>query len=233
MSTGAAAFLERYEGLIGRLPGDSALRAAAAAAFRTSGLPGGTQQRRIEAWKYTSLRPIAETNFRGDATPRHEAETILSGLPLLDAPRIVLVDGTLRNDLTVLPAVEFARFAEQPDFGTLSWPDREPLVALNTMLAMDGATLRVPPDHEGGIVQLVRIVAGDADFHPRHSIRLGKGAKLTLVEISAGQGSYLLNTVAEVHVAAGAHLTHIRLQDEAVTACHVSTTYADIEADAT
>jgi Fe-S cluster assembly protein SufD len=233
VSTGAAAFLERYEGLIGRLPGDSALRAAAAAAFRTSGLPGGTQQRRIEAWKYTSLRPIAETNFRGDATPRHEAETILSGLPLLDAPRIVLVDGTLRNDLTVLPAVEFARFAEQPDFCTLSWPDREPLVALNTMLAMDGATLRVPPDHEGGIVQLVSIVAGDADFHPRHSIRLGKGAKLTLVEISAGQGSYLLNTVAEVHVAAGAHLTHIRLQDEAVTAFHVSTTYADIEAGAT
>jgi Fe-S cluster assembly protein SufD len=232
VTTGAAGFLERYEGLVGRLPGDSALRAAAAAAFRASGLPGGAQQRRIEAWKYTSLRLVAETNFRMDTAPWHEAETILSRMPLLDAPRIVFVDGTLRNDLSAMPAAAFARFAEQPDFGTLSWPDREPMVALNTMLAVDGAALHVPAGHDGGLVQLVSLVTGDADFHPRHIVHLGKGAKLTLVEISAGQGTYLLNTVAEVHVASGAHLTHIRLQDEALTAFHVSTTYADVEAGA-
>ena len=233
MSTGAAGFLERYAGLIGQLPGDSALRAAAAAAFRASGLPGGTQQRRIEAWKYTSLRSVAEINFRRESAPHHEAETILAGLPLLDAPRVVFVDGALRADLSVMPATGFARFAEQPDFGTLSWPDREPMVALNTMLAADGAAFHVPPGHDGGVVQLVSVAAGDADCHPRHSIRLGKGAKLTLVEISGGQGTYLLNTVAEIHVAPGAHLTHVRLQDEAVTAFHVSTTYADVEAGGT
>jgi Fe-S cluster assembly protein SufD len=233
VSTGAAGFLQRYQDQIGRLPGDSALRAAAAAAFRVSGLPGGTQQRRIEAWKYTSLRSVAEAQFRGDAVPRHEAETILAGLPLLDAPRVVFVDGVLRGDLSVMPAAGFARFAEQPDFGTLSWPDREPMVALNTMLAADGAALHVPAGHDGGVVQLVSVATGDADLHPRHSIHLAKGARLTLVEISAGQGTYLLNTVAEIHVAPGAHLTHVRLQDEAVTAFHVSTTYADIEADAT
>ena len=233
MITGAPAFLERYQGLVGRLPGDSALRAAAAAAFRSAGLPGGTQQRRIEAWKFTSLRPVAETSFQRDAAPRHEAETILSGLPLLDAPRIVFVDGMFRGDLSTLPATGFARFAEQPDFGTLSWPDREPMVALNTMLAADGAALHVLEGHDGGVVQLVSVAATDADTHPRHSIRLEKGARLTLVEISAGQGTYLLNTVLEIHVAPGAHLTHIRLQDEAVTAFHVSTTYADIESGGT
>jgi Fe-S cluster assembly protein SufD len=229
VSTGAAGFLQRYEGLAGRLPGDSALRAAAAAAFKTSGLPGGTQQRRIEAWKYTSLRPVAEANFLPATAPRHEAETILAGVPLLDAPKIVFVDGTLRGELSVMPAAGFARFAEQPDFGTLTWPDREPMVALNTMLAADGAALHVPPGYDGGLVQLVSVVGGDADFHPRHSIRLAKGARLTVVEISAGQGAYLLNTVAEIHIAEGAHLTHIRLQDEALTAFHVSTTYADVE----
>jgi Fe-S cluster assembly protein SufD len=233
VSTGASAFLERYERLAGRLPGDSALRAAAAAAFRTAGLPGGTQQRRIEAWKFTSLRPVAETDFQRDAAPRHEAETILAGMPLLDAPRLVFVDGSLRNDLSAMPAAGFAQFAEQPDFGTLSWPDREPMVALNTMLATDGAALHVPAGHDGGLLQLVSIAARDADFHPRHSIRLDQGAKLTLIEISAGQGNYLLNTVAEIHVAPGAQLTHIRLQDEAVTAFHVSTTYANIESGGT
>ena len=232
MSTGASGFLQRYQGLVGRLPGDSALRAAAALAFKEAGLPGGTQQRRIEAWKYTTLRPVAEATFNA-ASPRHEAETILADLPLLDAPRVVFVDGSLRDDLSVMPAAGFARFAEQPDFGTLTWPDREPMVALNTMLAADGAALHVPADFDAGIVQLISIAGGDADYHPRHSIRLAKGAKLTVVEISAGQGAYLLNTVAEIHVAEGAHLTHIRLQDEALTAFHISTTYADVRAGGT
>jgi len=51
--------------------------------------------------------------------------------------------------------------------------------------------------------------------------------------VSAGQGTYLLNTVAEIHLAEGAALTHIRLQDEAASAFHVSTTYADVAAGAT
>jgi Fe-S cluster assembly protein SufD len=233
VSTGATGFLQRYQGLIGRLPGDSALRAAAAAAFKASGLPGGTQQRRIEAWKYTSLRPVAEADFQPSAEPRHETETILAGLRLLDAPRVVFADGIFRNDLSVMPAAGFAHFADQPDFGTLSWPDREPMVALNTMLAQDGAALHVPAGFDAGVLQLVSIAVGDGDFHPRHSIRLAKGAKLTVVEISSGQGRYLHNTVAEIHIAEGAHLTHIRLQDEATTAFHVSTTYADVEASGT
>nr|WP_294501281.1 Fe-S cluster assembly protein SufD [uncultured Rhodopila sp.] len=233
MSTGASGFLERFEGVLGKLPGDSALRAAAAAAFRAAGLPGDSRGRRIEAWKYTSLRAVADATFQREAAPRHEAETILAGLPLLDAPRIVFVDGAWRDDLSAIPAAGFARFAQQPDFGTLTWPDREPMVALNTMLAEDGAVLDVPADHDGGVVQLVSIAASDADFHPRHSVRLGKGARLTLVEVSVGQGTYLLNTVAEIHVAEGATLTHIRLQDEAATAFHVSTAYADVEAGAT
>ncbi len=232
MNTGAEGFLERYEGLAGRLPGDSAMRAAAADAFRLAGLPGGTQKRRIEAWKYTSLRPVAEAVFRRDSYPRHEAETILAGLSLLDSPRAVFVDGVFRADVSGGLAGGFARFADQPDFGTLSWPDREPMVALNTMLAADGAAFHVHAGHDGGVVQLVSIMAGESDAHPRHSVRLDAGASLTLVEISAGQGAYLLNTVAELHLAPGARLTHIRLQDEAATAFHVSTTYADIGAGA-
>jgi len=231
MSTGTAGFLDRYESLIRQLPGDSALRAAAAAAFKTSGLPGATQhQRRIEAWKYTSLRQVAETTFQPAGAPRHEAETMLATLPLLDAPRVVFVDGILRDDLSSMPPTGFARFADQPNFGTLSWPDREPMVALNTMFAKDGAAFHVPAGFDGGVLQLVSLSASDADTHPRHSIHLGKGARLTVMEISAGQGTYLLNTVAEIHVDEDAHLTHIRMQNEAVTAFHVSTTYADVAA---
>ncbi len=226
-------FLDRYQSLIGRLPGASSLRAAAADAFRTAGLPGGTHGRRIEAWKYTSLRPVAEAKFRTGGASRHEAETILARLPLLDVPRLVFVNGELSPPTAAGPALSVARFADLPDFGTLTWPDREPMVALNTMLAEDGAVLHVPAHHDGGTIQLVSIATADADIHPRHTIRLGPGARLTLLEYSAGEGTYLLNTVAEIHVADGARLTHIRLQNEATTAFHVSTTYAEVATNAT
>jgi len=227
--TGSAGFLAKFEALQGKLPGDSNMRAAAAAAFRSAGLPGGgRQQRPLEAWKYTSLRPVAEARFTSDAAPRHEAETILAGLRLLDAPRLVFVDGMFRADLSVPPPVSFARFAEAAEMGTLTWPDREPMVALNTMLATDGAGLHVPAETDGGLVQLVSLATRDTDIHPRHCIHLDAGARLTLLEVSAGQGAYLLNTVAEFHVADGAHLTHIRLQDEADRAFHISTAYTEI-----
>ncbi|HVY18058.1 MAG TPA: Fe-S cluster assembly protein SufD [Rhodopila sp.] len=228
-----SSFLDRYEALIGRLPGDSRLRADAADAFRASGIPG-EQRRRAEAWKYTSLRPVAETAFRA-AGPVHEAETILRRLPLLDAPCAVFVDGALRDDLTAEPGLAgcSSRFALTPDFGTLTRPDQEPMVALNTMLAEDGLVLEVGAGDDFGTLQIVHIAASNGDFHPRHIIRLRENARLALIEHAAGDGIYLTNTVTEVHLAAGAHLTHIRIQQDASTAFHVSTVYADVGPGAT
>ncbi|MGE0416002.1 MAG: Fe-S cluster assembly protein SufD [Acetobacteraceae bacterium] len=227
VAVGAAGFLSRYDALRGLLPGDPDLRAAAAEAFRTAGLPGGTNQRRIEAWKYTSLRPVAESRFQTPADPIVDVDSLLAHAPDLSAPRIVFVDGRFRGDLSSTPA-GFARFADQPDFGTLTWPDREPMVALNTMLAEDGAELRIEPGTDAGIVHLISIGTGTTAFHPRHTLRLGAGARLTLLETSLGEGSYLHNPVTEIHVGPGAHLAHVRLQDEAGGAFHLATLYADI-----
>ena len=48
------------------------------------------------------------------------------------------------------------------------------------------------------------------------------------LEIAIGEGAYLHNPVTEITVGAGAHLTHIRLQDESTDAFHLATIYADI-----
>ena len=58
--TGAAGFLARFDALRDSLPGDAGVRAAVAEAFRATGLPGAERGRPIEAWKYTSLRPLAD-----------------------------------------------------------------------------------------------------------------------------------------------------------------------------
>ena len=227
LQQGAEAFLARYEGLRARLPGDAAVRDAAAELFRQTGLPGV----RNEAWKYTSLRPLAELEFREALTSVGGGE--LPAIPAWDGPRLVFEDGRFQPSLSHLPETfSFARFADDARFGTLSRPEQQPVVALNTMLAEDGAILDVPAGVDAGSVLLVNLAAETEGravaFHPRHIVRLADGARLTVVELALGRGRYLHNPVIEVEVAADATLTHIRLQDEAPTAYHLATIYADV-----
>jgi Fe-S cluster assembly protein SufD len=219
LPSGAAWFLARYDAERGRLPGDAAVRAAAAEAFRQFGLPGATRGRRPEAWKYTELRPLADRRFE-TATP---PAVSLARVPTIDAPRVVFVDGVYRAELSTPPA-SFRRFADAPRFAAAA--TRDPLAALNTMLAEDVSG-------NAGIVHLVSAGTDNAAFHPRHRIRLAAGAMLTLVETCVGEGTYLHNPVMEVEVATGARLTHLRLQDEAVAAFHLSTVYATVDGDGT
>jgi len=229
VETGTAGFLARYAAARDALPGDSTLRAAAADAFRTLGLPGASRGRRSEAWKYTTLQPLGGMSFRSATVSRVSAMTEL----LADAAaRLVFQDGKFREDLsTSVPG--FARFADQPDFGELSWPDRDPMVALNTMLAEDGAILTVPEGHDAGMVFLIHDGTDASSAHPRHMIRLAQGARLTVMEMSVGQGCYLYNPVTEIHVADGAVLTHVRLQTDTTEAFHLATIYAAVAAGGT
>jgi Fe-S cluster assembly protein SufD len=229
VSNGVAGFLARYEALRDRLPGDPRQRVAAADAFRRAGLPGATSGRREEAWKYTALRPVAEASFEQPLASLAADGTVLARLPRIDAPRIVFIDGLYRPELSSLPApATFRPFADGGEFGTLARPDRDPLVALNTMLAEDGASLSVPTGIDAGVVLLVSVATNRAAFHPRHAIHMARDANLTLLELSLGDGSYLHNPVVEVRIADGARLTHVRLQDEAMSAFHLSTLYAEI-----
>jgi Fe-S cluster assembly protein SufD len=111
------------------------------------------------------------------------------------------------------------------------------MVALNTMLAEDGATIEVDAGQDGGTVVLLslgeEVHSQPVAFHPRHAIRLGAGARLALIEISVGRGEYLHNPVFEVELADSAHLTHVRLQNEAEGAFHLSTLYARVASHAT
>ena len=222
LPNGADAFLGRFRGLRDRLPGDLLRRDAAAVAFAAAGLPS----RRDEAWHYTSLRPLADTSFQEPLTEVSQAP-ILGPVP--DLPRLVFVDGRYQPELSSPPeGVSVGSFAETPAFGAEAGL---PMVALNTMLAEDGVQLHVAAGVAAGTVVLLSLAPEGhrpIDFHPRHSICLDAGATLTLIEIARGQGTYFHNAVTEVSVAPDAVLSHIRLQQEASDAFHVSTTMAAI-----
>jgi Fe-S cluster assembly protein SufD len=226
--SGVDAFLTRYRGLRERLPGDVAARDAAAGAFEASGLPSV----KSEAWRYTNLRPLADVAFQEPLTEVSQAP-VVHGLP--EMPRLVLIDGRYQADLSTPPeGITVGTFAEDPAFG----PDGAglPMVAVNTMLAEDGLRLHVAAGVDAGTVLMLTITP-DAhrpiDFHPRHSIVLEAGARLSLIEVARGEGTYLHNAVTSVSVAEGATLTHARLQQESDAAFHINTTFATIAERAT
>ena len=231
-------FLARFEGLRehlpgGRLPWVAALRAEAAASFAASGLPG----RRVEAWRYTDLAPIAQASFTEALTLLEEAPA----LPRMRAPyRAVFVDGRFAAHLSAMPAFCNALSenlnAAEGVLGGLPHP--LPVVALNMMLFEDGLLLDLPPGVEAGAMEVLSIASHATRpiaFHPRHLIRIGAGASLTLIETSLGPNgaTYLHNPVFEVQVGAGATLAHVRIQREGRAAFQLSTVLAAVEAGGT
>ena len=236
----ADGFLSRYEGLTQRLPGAPEPRQAAADILRRSGLPS----MREESWRYTNLAGLAEAKFH---EPLTEASGFVADADLpdlqnfVDLPRLVFIQGRFSVAESILPdgapaSVIVRSFAASADFGVLPQPERDRLVALNTMLAEDGAIIEVPEGVDAGTILLVSAghdIGGTAvAFHPRHAIRLAAGAKLTVIEIAVGHGQYLHNPVTEITVAASAQLTHVRLQNESPASFHMATIYAEIAAGA-
>lgn len=221
---GADAFLARFEGLRERLPGDVSVRDEAAALFKAAGLPTV----RDEAWRYTSLRSLASSSFEEPLTAVGSAPDLA---PTLDAPRLVTIDGRYQPELSSPPdTVTLTTFADNPVFGHK--PDaKQPMVALNTMMADDGIRLHVAAGIDAGTIVLLSIGVDNhrpVAFHPRHRIELEAGAKLTIVEVARGEGTYLHNAVHEIVVGNGATLAHVRLQEESAEAFHVQTGFAEI-----
>jgi len=243
MPTGAEGFLHRFDGLRARLPGArlgwlQAMREAAAENFRAQGFP----TRRVEAWKYTDLRQLADAGF-------DEPLSILGEGPALPAAhgtwRAVFQDGRFRDDLSILDTAPYAAASLavglgglEGRLGALARPAEQPMVALNTMLFEDGLVVTVPAGIAGGVLDLLSLASASerpTAFHPRHLIRLEAGASLTLIETSTGPAAtrYLHNPVFEIDLADGAMLTHARLQREGAAGFQLSTVYARIARGAT
>jgi Fe-S cluster assembly protein SufD len=185
-------------------------RAAAAALLRAEGLP----TRRAEAWKYTDLSPIAAAVF---APAGSAAE------PALPAPRaerrVLVVDGVVRD---------LAGFARNR--AAIAAPTAT-IAALNALLAEDGVLFDV--DGDADVVELVSLVSAGVSAHPRHRIRLGAGASLTLIETCRAGAGALHNPVFDIALAPGARLTHARIVEDDAAAFHLAAIHAAVAEGAT
>jgi Fe-S cluster assembly protein SufD len=219
------------------------LRRDGLARYRTLGLPGP----RVEAWKYTNLTRMGRMKFAPSvlAIPP-SLDRVPAGALAIDAPRLVLVNGCLRSDLSDIDALpegfRIADFREAIEaeparfealLGRGATGHDMPMLALNTAFLSDGLAIEVADGVDvKSPVHIVSVGVGDTDpvaFHPRHLIVLGDGAAATIYESHIGlDGAYLSNGVTEIALGTDAILRHRKLQNESADAYHVAATAVSI-----
>ncbi|KXV26914.1 ABC transporter permease [Gluconobacter japonicus] len=203
------------EAFVGRSAGQGA-------ALSAMGIP----TRRVEAWRYTPLRAFADTVWtEAPALSDAQVQTVLAGLPLPEAgSRVVFANGRKVEAFSSLSdsIVSTAAEAEDP------LEDRFSAV-LNAALVQDGLSVRVPARTDAGMLALVSLTVGEnISTHLRHRIVLEEGASLTLFDVNAGEGRYVTNPRLDIVVGKGARLTHVKLQQDSLTAGHLAIVAASV-----
>jgi Fe-S cluster assembly protein SufD len=228
------------------------LRQEGFARFAARGFPGP----REEAWRHTSVAPIARTAFAlpsGDRTIPAERLRQLDFGGVFTGWEIVFVDGRFARELSSPAAADGVRLTSladalrddpervRPHLARLAPPDAiDPFRGLNAALLEDGGFVEIAPDlAPTAPLHLIFYSTGDAArptvTHPRTLVIAGRGSHATVVETYAGAegGAYLTNAVTEIVVEPGARVDHYKLQRESEGAFHVSTLAVELGRDAT
>ncbi|MFZ1416028.1 MAG: Fe-S cluster assembly protein SufD [Defluviicoccus sp.] len=246
LAPGADAGASAGGGWLGRLKAD------AARDFAARGLP----TRKVEAWKYTDLRPLAEIAFRPvDAEHERDIRTLPAWVNLgsPQGSRLVFVNGRYRPDLSfcdlseagvsVTPltagAGDDGALAERL-LGRIATTADQPLVALNTARIDDGVCIHVCAGvHLRRPIEIVSLGSAAAEplaWHGRTLIVLDDGASATVIERHLEPDDALTptlaNDVTEIALGAAAQLCHYRLQAGGAAAFHVSSVAAALNSDA-
>jgi Fe-S cluster assembly protein SufD len=221
------------------------LRAQAADKFAKHGFPTV----REEAWRFTNVAPIADTEFTiADGAP-NRASDVVSGLAVAGALRVTLVNGRFSpelSDLARLPnglrvtglhdAIARDESLVREHLATFNL-DLHPFAALNTSFLDDGVMVFADP---GTIVEtpihIVSVTSGEGKLasFPRTLVVAGARSQLRLAQTFVGDGAepYFSNAVVEVAVHQGANVDFCTDQRESDRAFHVLNLQAHVGAGA-
>ena len=211
------------------------LREAGQARFDALGFPNSKQ----EAWRFTSVAPIANTKFELAAHASPTGYRVASEGSL----RLVFVNGhfdeTLSRVGSLPPGVRVESLWRAPasdaqlvqaHLAKHASYQSEPFAALNTASLHDGAFVYVPPKVTlAEPIELAFLtVPGAAPqvAHPRTLIVVEREARATIVETydALSDGVYWTNAVTEVVAGDGARVDCYRVQQEGKRSYHVATT---------
>ena len=223
------------------------LREGGIARFGDLGFPNMKQ----EAWRFTSVAPIAEGAFEL-AKPPARVPTLDDIRPflLLEAgPRLVFVDGFFQRSLStpffddvqsLAHVVTHRQDLIRQHLGQYAATQDRPFSALNTAFVSDGAFVHVPAKATiAEPIQLLFLSTGGKPVvtHPRNLVVLEREARASIVEtyasLSEAKAPYWTNTVTEIVVGDSARVDYHRVQRESPRAYHVATTQTHQGRDST
>jgi Fe-S cluster assembly protein SufD len=197
----------------------------------TRGFPSA----RDEAWKYTSAASLEKRGFRPAMSTTSLDALALEQLliPGLDCPRAVFVNGRFAAGLSKLPKgvrVVAAGVADERLRALLKAPEGwedDVFLNLNTALFQDALIIELAPDTKldgpFGLLHVSMPGGEPASHHLRCVLKLGAHTQASFIERYVGldDARHFTNSAMQVHLAAGAQLTHVRLQEESPQAFHV------------
>ncbi len=230
-----------------RLPGAgrvAEVRREAFEAFERAGLP----YRRIEDWKYTDLRAlmreVAPLAAAPDAANIARARAAVKSHAIEGAAKLVLVDGVfvrelsdagLENGISMRSLREALEGDRDADLLVTKTPDS--MISLNAAMATDGVLVSIA---DGAALsrplQIIHVTtATKAAVFTRSHLKIGKGARLTLVESFAaaeGAKAYQAHAALIVSIGDDAALSQVRLMADAPDAVNISSQIMTIGAKA-
>src|SRR5467141_3729871 len=223
------------------------LREGGIARFGDLGFPNMKQ----EAWRFTSVAPIAEGSFELAKPPARipQLEDIRPFLLFEAGYRLVFVDGFFQPSLStpffddvqsLAHVVTHRQDLVRQHLGQYAATQDRPFSALNTAFVSDGAFVHVPSKATiAEPSQLLFLSTGGKPVvtHPRNLVVLEREARASIVEtyasLSPGGGAYWTNSVTEVVVGDAARVDYHRVQRESPSAYHVATTQTHQGRDST
>lgn len=224
------ALIQAFGERVSILPGDEAVAIKRDDAMEH--LKAGLPTRHVEAWHYTDLRRLlASVPAYDDAAAPKPLPSVIEGssvLPLLNgkAGKALRIEG-----VTVQPVSE--KLADGSFAPALNPRDEDDTVgAINAAFVSDGWFVDIAAEvalkHP---LELQNVQAG-GQTHVRLPVRVGNGAKATIVERQTGSGSALSSSVSHLLVGEGAEILWIIVQDQPETASYLGQFNAEIGKDA-
>ena len=191
----------------------------------------GLPSRREERWRFTNLKPIAGGSFSAsEPLPFDSAPWHIEG-----CLQLVFRNGELDRDqsserwpagvqaTSIAEAMREQQETTKRHLGRYARLQEHALVALNTSQDLSGAFVSVAENARIDTpIHVIYCTTGpDPANYPRSLFVAGAGSKAAIVETFLADGAGIAVPVAEVSVAEGAELRHVRIQDQSRLSHHL------------
>ena len=226
-----AALVEAFNARVSELPGDGEVMRARDNAVET--IKAGLPSRRVEAWHYTDLRRLLYSVPEFDQSakvkpvaPLLEGSIVLSVLNGVAQEAAAPVEGIILRRVPDMLADGSYAPALSPQDGA------DAIGAVNIAFVSDGHFVEVADGIQLDRPIELQHVLGPGQSHVRFPVRIGAGAKATIVERQTGEAGGFATAVSNVVVGDGAELVWVIVQEEAADATYLGQFNAWIGRDA-